>query len=89
MDRMIATAWKAFWIGLGAAAVLVSQSVLAPSPSLAPAPSDPRAAPAVAPSPHLSPAALRHRSVEPVLSDSKRNPLPARCAVAADVTRCS
>ena len=37
MDRLIRTAWRAFWVGLGASAVLISQSVLAPGPAAAPA----------------------------------------------------
>ena len=53
MDRWISTAWKAFWVGLGASAVLVGQAVLVPNmpPPAAPAPvlEAPRAAPAPAP----------------------------------------
>ncbi len=30
MDRWIRTAWRAFWVGLGASAVLITQSFLAP-----------------------------------------------------------
>lgn len=81
MDRWIKTAWRAFWVGLGASAVLVSQSVLSPSPSPA-SPADPAAAPLEAPaSPILSPAAARRPSADPVLS---RN-----CTTVANVTRCS
>lgn len=80
MDRWINTAWRAFWIGLGAAAVLVSQSVLAPA-APAPLPAD---APALeAPRPLLSPAAARPPSADPVLS---RIP---RCGTFANLTRCS
>lgn len=32
MDRLISAAWRAFWIGLGASAVLIAQSVLAAPP---------------------------------------------------------
>lgn len=31
MDRLIWTAWRAFWVGLGASAVIVGQSLLAPA----------------------------------------------------------
>ncbi len=31
MDRLIWTAWRAFWIGLGASAVIVGQSLVAPA----------------------------------------------------------
>ncbi len=31
MDRWIEMAWRAFWIGLGASAVLIAQSLLAPA----------------------------------------------------------
>ena len=41
MDGWIKTAWRAFWVGLGASAVLVSQAVLAPSHPAAPAPDAP------------------------------------------------
>ena len=30
MDKLIWAAWRAFWIGLGASAVIVGQSLLAP-----------------------------------------------------------
>lgn len=33
MERWITTAWRAFWIGLGASAVLITQSLVAPGPS--------------------------------------------------------
>ena len=89
MDRLIKTALRAFWVGLGAAAVLVSQSVLTPSPSPTPSPADPAAAPLVAPRPLQSPAALRRQAADPILSDSKTNPLNPHCETVADVTRCS
>ncbi len=80
MDGWIKTAWRAFWVGLGASAVLVSQAVLAPSHPAAPAPD----APALeAPRPHLEPAASRRTPAEPVISH-----IP-RCATVANVTRCS
>ena len=83
MDRWIKTAWRAFWVGLGASAVLVSQAVLAPSHPAAPVTD----APALeAPHPHLEPAATRpvaRTPAEPVISR-----LP-RCATVANVTRCS
>jgi len=46
MDRLIWLAWRAFWIGLGAAGVLVAQSLLAPPP-----------APSAEPAPVVAPAA--------------------------------
>ena len=87
MDRLIKTAWRAFWVGLGASAVLVSQSVLTPSPP-APSPADPSAAPFEAPRPLISPAAARRQSADPVLS-RRPAPLEPRCATIASVTRCS
>ena len=90
MDRLIRTAWRAFWVGLGASAVLISQSVLAPAPAPA-APGDPApvVAPLLAPA---APAAARARSADPILSrnpfDSKTGPL-SRCALVANVKRCS
>ena len=66
MDRLIRTAWRVFWVGLGASAVLISQSVLQPATGPA---ADPAAAPLVAPAPILPtnpPAAVL---------DSKRSPL--------------
>jgi hypothetical protein len=84
MDRWIKTAWRAFWVGLGASAVLVTQAVLAPSHPAAPVAPD---APALeAPRPQLSPAAARpitRTPADPVIS---RIP---RCATVANVTRCS
>lgn len=37
MDRLVWAAWRAFWVGLGASAVLIGQSVIvhAPAPSAA------------------------------------------------------
>ncbi len=49
MDALIRTAWKAFWVGLGASAVLVGQSVLAPH--AAPPPASPTPAVETAPAP--------------------------------------
>jgi hypothetical protein len=89
MDALIRTAWRAFWVGLGASAVLVSQSLLAPSPLPLPTPAEP----AVAPAPTLAPAAARPKSADPILSrnpfDSNARPLAPRCATVASVTRCS
>lgn len=45
MDRLISAAWRAFWIGLGASAVFVGQSLLAPEPK-------PASAADIAPSVH-------------------------------------
>jgi hypothetical protein len=80
MDGMIRTAWRAFWVGLGASAVLISQSVLAPAPGPTTVPADPAAAPLVAPVPRLAPAAARRKSADP---------LSVRCATVASVLRCS
>ncbi len=80
---MIRTAWRAFWVGLGASAVLISQSVLAPAPGPSTLPADPAAAPLVAPVPRLAPAApaaARRKSADP---------LSVRCATVANVLRCS
>jgi hypothetical protein len=79
MDGMIRTAWRAFWVGLGASAVLIGQTVLAPAPGAA-IPADPAAVPMVAPVPHLAPAAARRKSADP---------LTVRCATVANVLRCS
>jgi hypothetical protein len=40
MDALIRTAWKAFWVGLGASAVLIGQSLLAPPSVAASSPSE-------------------------------------------------
>jgi len=68
MDRLIRTAWKAFWVGLGASAVLISQSFLAPAPAASESmPSANQASP-------VAPAATtpsRAKSADPILS---RNP---------------
>lgn len=48
MDRLITTAWRAFWVALGGSVVLVGQAAFFPAPRL------PAAAPApalVAPAP--------------------------------------
>jgi hypothetical protein len=49
MDRLIWTAWRAFWVGLGASAVLIAQSLLAPAPAASTAPADSPASEVVAP----------------------------------------
>ena len=83
MDRWIRTAWRAFWVGLGASAVLISQSVLAP-PGPAASPAQPIVAPIAHPGPG-APAAARgveRKSADPILSrkpfDSKTGPLVPR-----------
>ncbi len=38
MDRLIWAAWRAFWVGLGASAVLIAQSLFAPAPAAFTAP---------------------------------------------------
>lgn len=30
MDQLITTAWRAFWVGLGASGVLIAQALIAP-----------------------------------------------------------
>jgi hypothetical protein len=88
MDRLIRTAWRAFWVGLGASAVLVGQSLLGPGP----APSTPDHADPVAPLVAPAPNAGRARTADPVLSnnpfEAKPGPL-SRCVAVANVTRCS
>jgi hypothetical protein len=82
MDRLIRTAWRAFWVGLGASAVLITQSVLSPVPAPAPTPAEPAVAPLLAPvSP---PAAVRTpQHTDPVLSKV------LRCETVANTLRCS
>ncbi len=67
MDRLIWTAWRAFWVGLGASAVLITQSLLAPPPaaSTQPPPSitEPGGAPMAAPA--------RAKDSDPLLSRSR------------------
>ncbi len=65
MNRWIRTAWRAFWVGLGASAVLVSQSLLAPAPAPGvPDHADPSSPPMAAPAPN----AARVQGTDPVLS---------------------
>jgi len=79
MDRLIWAAWRAFWVGLGASAVLIAQSLLAPPPpaiSTAPPPAvaEPIEQPVAAPA--------RVKSAAPILSrnpfDSTRGKVIAR-----------
>lgn len=78
MDRLIWAAWRAFWVGLGASAVLITQSLLTPPPAASmPAP------PSVAePAPEPVAAPARVRSADPILSrnpfDSTRGKIAAR-----------
>lgn len=70
MDRWIRHAWRAFWVGLGASAVLIGQSVLAPEkPAQTPASIE-----EIVPMP-----TPKARSADPILSrnpfDSKTGPL--------------
>lgn len=46
MDRWIGYAWRAFWVGLGASAVLVVQAALPASPKALPTTPDVAASPA-------------------------------------------
>lgn len=38
MEALITTAWRAFWVGLGASAVLIAHSVASPAPVSVPTP---------------------------------------------------
>jgi hypothetical protein len=80
MDGLIKTAWRAFWVGLGASAVLIGQTLLAspPPPPRLEAPSAPLLAPASAPA-----AVQLRRSTDPALS---RIP---RCETVSSVLRCT
>lgn len=88
MDGLIRTAWRAFWVGLGASAVLIGQSVVAPpsAPGPATVPGDPAVAPLFAPVarvpqvPRYAPAAARRKSGDPVT---------VRCESVANGMRCS
>lgn len=64
MDRLIRTAWRAFWVGLGASAVLVGQSLLAPGPAPASPDSADPAPPLVVPAPN----AARPRGLDPMVT---------------------
>jgi hypothetical protein len=56
MDHLIKAAWSAFWVGLGASAVLIAQSLFVPAPAaLAPAPASYDVAPTASPAPALVP----------------------------------
>ena len=68
MDRLIWAAWRAFWVGLGASAVLIAQSLLAPEPAALTVPPPSVAEPPIE-QPFVAPA--RTKSADPILS---RNP---------------
>jgi hypothetical protein len=84
MDGLIQTAWRAFWIGLGASAVLIGQSVITlPQPGPATVPGDPALAPlgpVAPPAAPLAPAAARRKSADP---------LSVRCESIGHGLRCS
>jgi len=82
MDRWIRAAWRAFWVGLGAAAVLVAQAVVGTSPPPAFVPASPPALEV----PRMLPAAAR--PVQRTPADPVISRIP-RCATVANVTRCS
>jgi hypothetical protein len=64
MDRLVWIAWRAFWVGLGASAVMIGQSVVQPSGPSAP-PSTP--APVVEPLPApVAPAADLKKAADPI-----------------------
>lgn len=46
MDRLITTAWRAFWVALGGSVVLVGQAAFFPAPRLPAAPAPALVAPA-------------------------------------------
>lgn len=69
MDRLIRTAWRAFWVGLGASAVLITQSLLAPAPVTPGA--APQAPGADTTTPAIAAPASTPKSANPILS---RNP---------------
>jgi hypothetical protein len=66
MDRLIKTAWRAFWVGLGASAVLIGQSIFAPTPIVTPT-TDPALAP-VFPAP--TPVVARPKAADPIFSNT-------------------
>ena len=83
MDRWFRTAWRAFWVGLGASAVLIGQTVLTPAPgSVAPADPAGPAAPLVAPAPMP---VVRTPAVARVASYRTHRLLGARVNVSANV----
>ena len=69
MDRLIWTAWRAFWVGLGASAVLIAQSLLEPPQAASVPPS-----PGVEEPPSVETAPVRAKRADPILS---RNPFDA------------
>jgi hypothetical protein len=82
MDRLIQAAWRAFWVGLGASAVLITQSVLAPSPAVSPA------AEPVPPAPLFVPANPPAAARLPLHTDPVLSNIP-RCETVASRLRCS
>ena len=64
MDRLVRNAWRAFWVGLGASAVLVAQA-LVPASGPAPLAPDPAALPHGS---EIGPLARPLRAEEPALS---------------------
>jgi len=84
MDGLIRTAWRAFWVGLGASAVLIAQSVVAPA-APSPVPADPATAPLL-----VSPAPVPRAQNTPAASRAtSSDPLTIHCASIANVLRCS
>lgn len=47
MDALITFAWRTFWVGLGASAVLIAQNLVSPTPAAPRAESAPAAEPTV------------------------------------------
>jgi hypothetical protein len=64
MERLIRNAWRAFWVGLGASAVLVGQALLPAQPPAAP---DASVAPAAETS-KLGPLARPLRTSDPAFT---------------------
>lgn len=77
MDHLIWTAWRAFWVGLGASVVLIGQTLLAPPPAASAPPRVEEPAPQVD-----EPVRARPKSAEPILS---RNPFDSTGGVAARI----
>lgn len=63
MNGLVTMAWRGFWVGLGAALVLVGQSLLASPPEVAP--EDVPVAPQAAPPPRANPPVLSRTSWTP------------------------
>ena len=85
MDRLIWAAWRAFWVGLGASAVLIAQSLLAPGPEALtlppPSVAEPIEQPVAAPA--------RTKSADPILSRNPFDSTRGRSKVVARIRNAS